>query len=544
MKHRLSWLGLLLLLVIPRIAYLKADAYPPLSWESGIWTDEGFYTYNARNAALFGHKELDQFNNHLLSPLLSEMQQVVFSYFGVGLVPARMISVLASLLVLVFFYDALRRLYGRRTALTGLLLLGLEPTFLFYNRLALMETPGLVVVCGALWCWSLRRPWAWVLAGALAASAIAWKTTLLLFLPIPAVVALWEKRGRSLLPYIAGAVLGFAVYAILWGIPHGGEIRRMNDYYRVRQAQPVSVWQSILMVRRAWLENTGGMLQWLVSRTPVLTALALLALFRGPARCGHGKKTDADRLFWLWLAGGIAILSFSRYAPSRYFLIFYPALAAVAARMVWRVRGLLRLAPSHAGARRIVAMTTIVIAYHLLTLVGVALGWLPRTTFGRLSSPFASFFPLGVAVLIAALVLKGIGPTTRLTRLPVLISLAMVSLGHLSYATATRDYQTTLLAQYLELTLGSDAILVADWAPNLCLENKLRAIPVFDGLANDHDPVRTLHADYVLVGQTPYPKKLWRKWCPTLQQPVNFISMLNLHGYKIALYRVPVEAKS
>src|SRR5918997_3802545 len=90
---------LLALLVVPRVIALDADTWPDLatSRDSGIWTDEGFYTYNARNAVLFGKAELDEFNNRNLSPVLDALQRRVFARFGVGLIPARAISVACAL---------------------------------------------------------------------------------------------------------------------------------------------------------------------------------------------------------------------------------------------------------------------------------------------------------------------------------------------------------------------------------------------------------------------------------------------------------------
>ena len=115
------WLLVVLALVLPRALFLNADAAPDLCWGTGIWTDEGFYTHNARNAVLFGQAELDGFNNRNLSPVLDLLQQGVFRTFGVGLIPVRALSVVFGLLALVFFYDGLRRTLGRRIAVTATL---------------------------------------------------------------------------------------------------------------------------------------------------------------------------------------------------------------------------------------------------------------------------------------------------------------------------------------------------------------------------------------------------------------------------------------
>ena len=64
-----------LFLLGSRLLWLDADPWPRLDWSTGIWTDEGFYTYNARNAVLFGQAHLDEFNNDNLMPLLDMAQR-------------------------------------------------------------------------------------------------------------------------------------------------------------------------------------------------------------------------------------------------------------------------------------------------------------------------------------------------------------------------------------------------------------------------------------------------------------------------------------
>lgn len=331
-----AFLSLLLLLILPRVVALDADPPPALDWNPGIWTDEGFYTYTARNAVLFGHANLDEWNNRLLSPLLEGVQRFVFAQWGVSLISARAISVAASFLALVFFADALRRWFGPRIGWTALLLLGGEATLIFYNRLALLETPALALVCAALWALSWERPAGWLVAGFLAAGVVGIKTTFLLFLPVPPLVWAWRWRSplfraAPLLWYGTGALAGMGLYLALWGIPHGAEIWRLNHFYATRQSAPHGLGQSL----RLGMQSVGGcrkgLLQFLETRSPVLTTLALLGLLAAPMQEVRtqraARRQDVLRLFWLWAILVWLALGFSRYAPTRYYLVMYPALA-------------------------------------------------------------------------------------------------------------------------------------------------------------------------------------------------------------------------
>ena len=86
-------------------------------------------------------------------PLLDAVQTGVFHLFGVSVVSARAISVVLGLLTLPIFFDALRRAFGLRPAVLGLLLLGLDHVSLLYSRLALMDTPAAFVLVCAFWLW-------------------------------------------------------------------------------------------------------------------------------------------------------------------------------------------------------------------------------------------------------------------------------------------------------------------------------------------------------------------------------------------------------
>src|SRR5262249_46461747 len=131
-----------------RLVAPASDPYGRLDWDTGILTDEGFYTVNARNLILFGHARLDEFNNMLAAPAVHGVQVAGFSVFGAGAVQARSISVVASLLTLFVYYAAMRRAFGIRIALTAAALLGLDHVNALFSRLALLDIPAtLGAVC-------------------------------------------------------------------------------------------------------------------------------------------------------------------------------------------------------------------------------------------------------------------------------------------------------------------------------------------------------------------------------------------------------------
>lgn len=477
--------GLFVLFAALRLFALDADPPPSLDWTSGIWTDEGFYTYAARNAVLFGGTR-DDFHPEVLSPVLNAVQEAVFRTFGVGLVQARLISVACSLGALAFFGDGLRRVWGPCVALMGLLFLGGDAVFVFYNRLALLETPAVLVVCAAFWAYTLNRPWAWVLVGALAASALAFKTTFLLFLPLPALVWLMRRAWRPLGWYALGVALGAAAYWLGWGQAHGAEVVRLNHYYWTHQSQPRSLAEVSADLWRAVFGPHRSVLGFLLSRSPVVILLALAGLVLGCRRTG-GKKEgaasssptvlarDTERLFQWWAVFGLGFLCLTRYAPTRYDLVVLPALAALAA----------------------------------LSLRRLPLVWGKRLL------------------------------TVRVIRIAALALFLCVSLGQWGDWAATRGYRTRDVSRELAEIVPPGVTVAGDWAPGLCLNNRVRAVPVLPDLANGQDPLTTLRPGFVLVAQTPYPVRYWQRAAPSVVRPENVAAWFRVHDYTLILYRIP-----
>ena len=546
MKRSGVWLLVILALILPRVLFLHADALPDLCWGTGIWTDEGFYTHNARNAVLFGSAELDGFNNRNLSPILDMLQQGVFRVFGVGLVPVRALSAGFGLLALVFFYDGLRRRLGRRVALTATIFLGLDPTYLFYNRLALMESPAVCVVCAAFWAWCAGSPSALFLSGLLAASLVAWKTNFLLFAPLPALVALWSLRRaaiRPLAPYVLGAAFALLMYYFLWFRPHEAAIVHMNRHYAMEQARPKSLVQTLWMVRRAGIGYYNGLLQRLFTRTPLPSLLALLGLLAPAASTGVGtlrkrRRVDSVRLLSLWLTLGILWITVSKYAPTRYYMVFWPPLAALAAVNLWRLPTLLR----RRSARRAAALLAGAFAFHLLQ---------PALFAAHLSGRAVG---LGFVGGIAASALTG--AWLRPNRIsaararPLGASLIALFLA-LSFATVlryfwTRTYRTQEISRELTWIAAAQgrphAMILGDWAPNFVVDTKLHSAPVFQKLANDDDPVSRLHADYILTSDDKVHAAQWRHFAPLAYTPANRIAVFPLYQYTLELYRIPKAA--
>ena len=536
--------------VVLRIVDIGADAWKDLDWGTGIWTDEGFYAHNARNQVLFGKAEQDGFNNYNLSPVLHAIQVVVFTQFGVGLVQARLISIIASLLTCGFLYAGVKNDFGPRAAAFSLMLLGLESSYILYNRLGLMESLGTLVIALAYYFWTLDQPWSKFLSGFIAAAAFAVKTTFLIFLPAPVIaLILINKRdlraiAASTWPYLLGAAAFFGLYYGTWLGVHGAEVARMNNFYRTMQSQPRSFNQLLWMMRRAVIGYHFGFLQRMETRSTLFLNLALVGSIWSLFKVMQIGKSKSDlvieglhkRLLMhiVCLAAGILFIFVSRYAPSRYFLVFHVSAAVVGGVLLSRFTDVVKAIREIMWLQRAMFVLVFLFGYHLL---------LPLYNIPELKK-YSEL--LGVLTAMSV-TLIGIRFRSRLSKqlTPAFITAVFLvtSLGQYTAWFVTRRHETLQASQWLTAQVGPNAIVAGDWAPNLGFGTKLHLPPVFKGLANDDQPIQTLDVDFVLTGRTPYPKRMWAKLAPGLLTDENKVSTLMYHGYTIDLYRVPDAMK-
>jgi 4-amino-4-deoxy-L-arabinose transferase-like glycosyltransferase len=358
-------------MILLRVAWLNSDAYPRLSWSSALLTDEGFYIHNARNIVLFGHERLDEWNNALIMPLLHLVQVVVFRIFGVGAVQARSISVICGLLSIIVLRDALLRCCSRMAANISALFLGLDHFYLLYNRLALMDTPCALFMVTGLWAAirgaesahadkSTRRPGRFLnsterwfcISGMIfgAAYAVRGMAALIWWLPFLLCLTGVTQRAdklrnpaviRNLLATAGGLIGTMLLYVVFWWQPHHAELAYVNHYYIDHQLIPHSLHRLGENINISLTDWQRGLFPFLLRHTPVQFVLAsgmAASLLLSLARKSFLVSDTRDALLQhigLALAGWLLIFwvfcCSVNYSPSRYYVLFYPAMSALAA---------------------------------------------------------------------------------------------------------------------------------------------------------------------------------------------------------------------
>ncbi len=284
--------GLVLCILVAASWLIALDADPGrMLWRDFI-TDEGWWTAEARDHALFGDWVLDEYNQGLAVPLATWVWRWAFAIGGVTLAAARMPSLLASALILVLLGLMLRRARGR-DPLSGegweegpapvLLLLATAIPFAQYARLAAPEPLSLLLVT-ASW---------WTLAGASGGNALR---------------VMGGDGGEAVLtralpagPILAGLLLGAALSAKLSAVvavPALAWLAHRHDD-TPDDAPRLMRWQPALYLL------FGTLLAWSLLRLPFLSRYpaelgALEAIYRGENLPGSPVDLLSNLAFFPW----------------------------------------------------------------------------------------------------------------------------------------------------------------------------------------------------------------------------------------------------
>ena len=470
----LLWTLFAAVCIFLRVWRLDTDAYRGLSTDPGLFTDEGFYTHAARNVTLFGRARTDDFNNSLLMPTLHYLQVFVFRWFCYGILQARFLSITLGLLTLSVFYAAMKRAFGAVSAVYAVVFLGLEHVPLLYSRMALMDTAAAFLLVCAFYAFTValtnggrRAAIGAAVCGltlgllyatrGLAAVGIA-APFIALLLPLSAGAEAEKRAGRRkfALATFAGLLMALFGYGILWYLPHRAELAHVTRFHLRGQLLPHSARELGSNLWRAASDiRLDGLLPYLVVHSPVLLILTVSIPFfrKNKARL---SDVEARCVIYLaaWLMAFSALFAFASYAPSRYYVLFYPALCGLAGV------GVVRATKVTATKAQSVPSDT---QYTSNTTPALS----PRRRTLRLCDCDFSR-PNPGAIIIAIW--------------------AIINIGW--YADWARNLTTTQknASETLARTLPPNSVLLGDSAPGLGIYNGFVTVNVMPGLCNDREP--------------------------------------------------------
>jgi 4-amino-4-deoxy-L-arabinose transferase-like glycosyltransferase len=499
-----AWLAVVLLLAaLMRGLFPAAD--PPWRTTVGIvWHDEGAWTHNARNKALWGEWTQDAWNPLYVAPVFTAMEYVAFEAFGVGLRQARLMPELLGLLSVLVMALGVARIAGRRAGLIAGALLATHYVYVMWNRTAMMEGPMVAFMCLA-WYGLVRAEtharWAW-LAAAGALLAFFTKAAAAFFVAavgLEAVLALWLGRGNpaqrraGFMMLVALAVSGL-IALLAFVVPNWDAYWFYNVQTSVLR-KPSYTFEAFVD-RVTWFP----VLHDVFTRTAFVTlvgltvALGLLARWRG--------LSSAERLLLLWVGLGALELIVHDVGNERRFIFFIPALTALAALVLGGHR---TLAPPEAAAlsRRtaLLAAPLVLFSAYIVLATFVRLAFIYQTRpVVRLSAALAVLAGIAVYAFWPG-VARRLSSTRFSARAGIAAALLVAGGNVAQYVqwAAGRTYANYAASVEVGRVLPEGTLVHGKLANGLSLENRIRPIFVGRGFGNYEDRKRRDDVRYILT---------------------------------------------
>lgn len=220
-KDKIIPIGLLLVALF--FAAYKLTESPP------TWYDEGMIMQPAINLASEGRFGIQVAPNEFISPQFISVGypvyfpvSLMFKYFGVNLLSARVVMVIYLLLLVGIFFLLGKRMFGWRGASYGTLLLVSFAPLYGQGKNVLGEVPGLFFLFSFLFFVNKiertgNKKLYYILAGIFAGLCTITKPLFLVLLPAVAVSALLgRKKIVWQWPMIAAGILGFMASFAVW----------------------------------------------------------------------------------------------------------------------------------------------------------------------------------------------------------------------------------------------------------------------------------------------------------------------------------------
>ncbi|HET7696460.1 MAG TPA: glycosyltransferase family 39 protein [Vicinamibacterales bacterium] len=499
-------LAIALLALTLRVIFPAAD--PPWRPTVGIvWHDEGAWTHNARNKALFGAWRLDNWNPVYVAPVFTALEYAAFETLGVGLRQARLVSQLAGFLSVVLLALGVCRIAGRVAGVIAGGLLATNYVYVMYGRAAIMESLMAALIVASWYCSTRaeKQPMWGALAGVCATLAFFTKAAAAFYvgaLGLVVAARMLDRERTSASWTIAGLAASFAAVGLFFVLPHWADYQFYNWQMSVTRKPSYDL--ASLAMRFSWFP--------VIHDTFSRMWFALcLGLFGGWGIAVRWRQAgDGERLLLLWLAVGSIELLVHDVGNERRFVFLIPVLVALAGIVL--ARGTLLPAEAADVPRKRVLLAAPLLLYSAYVLFGplVRVPFLEQVRANVFRMP-VRLAVVSALVMVAVLLLGWARAARLLTSLRWRPAFAGGFLGlamtwHLAqfvdYA-RHRTYENYAASIALGRVLPPGTAVQGKLANGLALENRIRPIFIGHEFGNYADRKDRWDVRYILTYTDP-----------------------------------------
>lgn len=360
---------------------LVQDPVPGFTFSDSPFTDEGWSVLGARNQALLGMWSTDEWELFWAQLPFNVASLAAFEIGGVGIIQARLVALVSSVLAVGLVGNLLARRVGMGPAIVGAAALATSTLLLYYGRLAILEPMVvLFLVLGfslLLGGWPRRPLTGGVAAGSALALALATKPSAgfaVAGMLLAALVAAGDVAGLRRRIGVAAAIIGAA--GLAWLVVVLAQPGLLSSILRIwpQQELPGSLlelWERA----RTYAANSDGALS---AAAPLLIGAAVAVVTAVATR----RRLEPTRRAMLaaaigWFIAGLLILVVVPYRPNRYVVPLLPALAILTALGVAMIAD---RAPGMGRRARLAAAAALVIAISAPGVIAVG-SWTSAATY-------------------------------------------------------------------------------------------------------------------------------------------------------------------
>ena len=509
-----------------RAVWLRAD--PPTVSVGIVWHDEGAWVHNARNQALWGVWQTDRWNPVYVAPVFTGLEYIAFATLGVGTWQARTVPVASGVLSLMAIMMGLSALWGsrdaemgRRIALLGGAVLAFNFTWVMWNRAALMESTmtAFIVAGWAAYAMGERKPMWGLVAGIATSLAFFTKASAAFFAAALVIDAVWvittDRAGafRAKLGLtrpeealvqtawftLGGLAVASAFIVLYFVFPYWEQYHFYN--WQMSVTRKPSYGLGAFVDRASWLPIVHDFFSrmWIVLVGAAIAIVGIVARWR--------ESKPGERLLVLWVLVGLVELALHDSGNERRYVMFIPALAALAAGLggsgiVWL--------PAHfarAGWKQplLAAPLVALLAYLVF---GSALRWIFADQIQAHYFKLTVRLAAGLAVAVTAGVCAFWPQVTAwLANRRVTLGYAVVlatllitwNLGQYTRWAVSRSELNYRASVALGVALPPNTLVQGKLANGMALENRIRPIFVGRGFGNYEDRFERDDARYILT---------------------------------------------
>jgi 4-amino-4-deoxy-L-arabinose transferase-like glycosyltransferase len=506
----MSVIAVLVLAGALRGVWLNADP-PTVTTVGVVWHDEGAWTHNARNQALWGVWRTDAWNPMFIAPVFTALETVAFKTFGVGTWQARTVPVASGLIVVFALMWGLSAVTTRRAALLGGLMLATSYTFVMWNRAALMESTMtmFIVVAWAACAHASTRPRWGVVAGIAVVLAFFTKASAAFFVAavmVELATEWWPQRKHFRhfrhfrhFPIAIGLLSASLIALAFFVLPYWTEFQFYNWAMTVTRKPEYT--REAFQERMTFLTLAHGVFtrMWFVTVVAAVAATQIAARWR--------TAHPAERLAVLWVLLGLLELVVHDSGVERRYVMFVPAFVALATMAIGPAEASAKAGDptSNITTRLVVTLTVGVMAFVVFG-GGLRLMWLDDVLLSHYK------VTIRVTGALTALVAVGVwwqwprwGSAIGRARVPmaVVVGMALFTCG--TDLTLYREWATHRTQFNYEASralaglLPPGTLVHGKLANGLALENRIAPLFVGRGFGNYADRLERDDARYILT---------------------------------------------